>query len=661
MIALRRDEAVTRIKGYSEVLAPPEALSPAEFAERHRKLHPTYCAERPGPWDNSVFPWQPQVMNLAEEAIRTGKRGVAFMKAGQIGGTDAMINAGLWLKEYFPGPQLFMTSTEKVAAEFGRERFGPVILDMPPLRRKYIRNRRGDILTKRFVDGKIQLCGGQSIFNFQSTPYRVVTLDEVDSLAENLAGQGDPLKLAEVRTDSFSGQTLIIAYAHPTTDQRGVAKLFFNNSDQRRGFVKHGSCGGEFWLQWDHVRCTGEKNDPDSYCYACPQCGEVITDSERVAMIRGVQYRSVLPPEVARRKSWIGCHASQLYSPAKTIRSFAERWIDCGDDENARRVFYNKVLGEPYDLKVQKVDAESLRGLIVKKHRGNDPEFYSRGQVPPGVRFLTAGQDSRGSELHYCIWGWGLRRATDKTLHLCGWLIDWGVIKRKFSLEFYESEYHVFDDLIYRASFPSTVNSDRRYNVSQCGHDIGYKPTMLPIVRYCRNWPNRAIPVKGASVTATSASNAPYARWGSALKHRVAGQDVDDETSRHLQLNTFMLKTDLYGAMSPERKIEVEDKIGGESFGTRRVPLIMLPEDVEEEWIEQSKNEALSPGKRTKEIVWAKTGPNHYADCNTYARGMAYNLDPFQHGKTADEYREKRKAIRGGGIAGPGGADPAMG
>ena len=644
---------------YADILEPVEEMHPAEFAERYRVMHAVYCSERPGPWDNTVFPYQPHVMNMVEEAIRDGRRGIVLMKAGQIGGTDAMINGMLWLKEYFPGPQLFMSSTEKVASEFGRERFHHIIRDMEPLRKKYIPNKRGDILTKRFVDGKIQLSGGQSVFNLQSTPYRVVVIDELDSLAENLGGEGDPVKLAEVRTDSFTGQTLMIAYAHPTTSDRGSAKLYYENSDQRRGFVKH-DCGAEFYLQWEHVKPLNGEKDADGYRYVCPTCGAEISDAERAAMVRAVQYRSVLAPEVAKSKAWIGAHASQLYSPAKSIRSFALRWIDCGDDENAKRVFFNKVLGEPYDPKVQKVDIEAMRSLIVVKRRQNDPEFYLRGQVPPGVRFLTAGQDSRTVELHYAIWGWGLRRAVDKTVALCGWLIDWGCIKREYSINFTESEFHVFDELIYRRTFESTTG-DRTFNVMQGGHDIGYPPTQIPIIRYCRNWNNRAIPVKGASVDATSKSQQPYARWGTALKHKAGETAVEDSTSRHLLFNTYMLKTDLFGWIEAGKKLEIPDVSNGMEIGTRKVARLTLPEDVDELFMEQSKNESLVKGKRSNELVWEKTGPNHYADCNTYALGLAYNIDPFQKNQTVDEYRDRRKMIRPDPVTPRAGSDPAMG
>lgn len=628
---------------YADVLAPLPNLSPSAFAVAERVLHSVYCSERPGPWTNDVFPYQAPLMDMVQEAIRTGKRGVVYLKSAQGGGTDLAINGLLWLKAYYPGPQLFLTSKEEIAQEFGRERFESIIRDMPTLQARYMPNPHGDIQTKRFVDGKIHLSGGQSVLSLESIPYRFVGVDELDSLSENLGGKGDPLKLAEARTDSFTGSTLIIAYAHPTTRERGAARVYYQQSDQRRGFVRHG-CGAEFWLQWEHVKAENPK-DPEFYRYICPGCGRPVSDGERVAMVRAVEYRSTLAPAEAARRTWIGAHFSQLYYPGKTLRSIAERWVECGDDENARRVFVNKVLGEPYDPKVSEISTDTLRSLVCVKRRANDPEFYLRGQVPAGVRFLTAGQDSRTVELHYAIWGWGLRRATDGVVSLCGWLIDWGRVERAYSLSFSEAEFHVFDDLIYRRVFPA-VQGDRRFHVVQAGHDIGYEPTQIPIIRYCRSWPQRAIPIKGANIEATSHTTAPYARWGSALKWK-AGQEeaVEDVNSRQLLLNTFMLKTDWYGWTEPGRRIEVPDVTAeGELLGARKVARLTFPEDVADGFLRQSAAEVLGHGEKSNELIWKKTGPNHWADCNTYAYGIALNLDPFQGNQTAAEAERPKRA-----------------
>ena len=663
---------------FSAVLRPPPDETPAQFAEHHRVLHAIYCSENPGPWSNAHFPYQPDVMDVAQEAIETGKRGVVFMKAGQIGGTDCMINAQCWLKLHYPGPQLFMTSTDKVAIEFGRERFELILADMPPLAAKRITSVRGEILVKRFTDGKINLCGGQSVFNLQSSPYRIVVIDELDSLVADLGGTGDPLKLAEVRTDSFGGPTLILAYAHPTSKAQGAGKLYYTESDQRRGHIKH-SCGGEFWIDWFSpvvVQCKPRlegqtqqqaERDPDCYQFLCPHCGKPIGEEERVSMLRaGVRQKSVLPPEEAAKKRWIGVHASQLYTPAKPFRSFVERYIAAIGDDNAMRVFVNKVLGDVYEPKTKEIDESALRALMCVRRRERDPEFYSRKQVPPHVLFLTAGQDSRSTQFHFAIWGWGVREDLNQARHLCGWLIDWGEIAREYALTFTDAEYHVFDDLIYHRRLRSSLGR-RTYQVRACGHDIGYQPTQIPIVRYCRTFPGRAMPVRGAAETPTSASHADYVRLSHARKFKVGDTEAVDDPA--LLLNTYLLKTDFYGMI--DQRIEVPDMrlgpAGPERIGTRLVPRLNLPEDCGDLWFTHARNEYLGDGEKKGEKIWLHRGPNHLADCNTYAYALCLFFDPFAGNLTAAEHEQRENesgeaedADDGPGRGG-GGFDPAMG
>lgn len=621
-------------RGFIDAILPPEELSPSQFAAKHRILHKVYCSERPGPWPADAFPYQAHVMDAVERAIHEGKNGIVFMKGGQIGGTDAMINAMLWCKVYFPGPQLFMTSTEKVAVKFGRDRFHNIIKDMKPLRDKVIPGRTVALL-KRFTDGEIQLSGGQSVFNLQSNPFRVVGIDELDSLVEDLGESGDPVKLAEVRTDSFTGPTLIIAYAHPSTKDRGAAKLFYEQSDQQRGFVRH-ECNHEFYWQWDHIKPGSDPYDPDGYVYACPGCGSVLTDAERVYMTREtLHYKSVFPPEIAKKKIWAGVHASQGYSPSKTIRSFAVRWIasDCGKDDASAKVFVNKVWGEPYEKTLKESTVEEWRRQIVVPQHDKDSEAYRKGQVPPGVRFLTAGQDSREKEFHYCVWGWGLARTVKGATVLRRWLIDWDVCPRAEKNEVVmPDELNIFNSLIYERFYPTTYSADQ-FNVKECAHDTGWNPTA--IYEYCQQHEHRAIPIKGGADS--SLSTAKVWRASHAPKYELNGE-IRELSQPLIVFNTYALKLDWHGTF--DRRVEIVT-----AAGPRTVPLLSLPMDAadDEEWLKQASTEAMIPGKRKGEKIFTHKHANHFGDCNIYSYGLALKINPFQENETAEEAEEKEK------------------
>jgi phage terminase large subunit GpA-like protein len=298
-------------------------------------------------------------------------------------------------------------------------------------------------------------------------------------------------------------------------------------------------------------------------------------------------------------------------------------------------------LGECDEPKVKEVSLDALRSLRVVAHRAKDPEVFSRGQVPPWVLFLTAGQDSRDSQLHHCIWGWGVRQTTAGARLLCGALIEWAEILRPVkSNVFNEADYYIFDDLIYGRHFRCT-DGEKVFRVIGCAHDIGYEPTMVPLIRYCRRFPGRAIPAKGASLEASSACRADYIRMGQAKRHKIGDEEVFDDPS--LVINTFILKNNWYAWV--EQRIEVEDRIDGTVVGVRKVSRLALPEDVNDLWLTQSRNEKLSKNEKD-ELVWKKTGPNHIADCNTYAYAVALHYDPHTKNRTAEEYGQMRAARR---------------
>jgi hypothetical protein len=227
----------------------------------------------------------------------------------------------------------------------------------------------------------------------------------------------------------------------------------------------------------------------------------------------------------------------------------------------------------------------------------------------------------------------------DKTTALCCWLIDWGFVPRPFSPVFTESEYHVFDDIIYRRYFPSTT-SKRNFIVEQCGHDVADPPTRTPIHNYVWTWKGRAFPVRGAGETPSSAIRGDTLKWGTASAIKFRDEVIRDESTRPLILNTYTLKLDLYGWV--DQRIEVPDVQDGLFIGKRMVPLIHFPEDVSEDFVNQCASEYLTAGKRPGERVWKHKGPNHYADCWMMAYGMAHNLNIWQRGQTDEEANPPR-------------------
>ena len=400
----------------AETLRPPERLRPSVFAERYRVLREgtTFA---PGPWSNDVFPYLAPIMDAVAEAIETGKRGVVLMKSGQGGGSEAMINTFAWLRCLYSGPMLYLISKDELASEFSRERFSPMDETCAPLGRIALRGRaHGELLhVRRYATGKVVIRGGQSVLNLQSTPYRFVYVDEIDSLADELKSQGDPLAMAEIRTDAFPGETLIVAFGHPTTKERGAGRLYYEMSDQRRAHVDcPAGCGGVFWPRWEDVRAGEDADDAAGYRYVAPCCGSELSDAQRWLAARRTRQVSVLPPEEARKKPWIGLHFSQLLMPNKPLAFLAEKFIEARDDQPKLKVFWNKRQGDTHDQTIKEVAAEGVRAIAER-----DREIPAR-VLPQWCGLVTVGVDTQGSHFVYVVRAWGPGQASR--------LVDWGKV-----------------------------------------------------------------------------------------------------------------------------------------------------------------------------------------------------------------------------------------
>jgi len=283
-----------------------------------------------------------------------------------------------------------------------------------------------------------------------------------------------------------------------------------------------------------------------------------------------------------------------------------------------------------WEPKIQHTDLGQWRALVRLPRHTGDGEAYVLGQVPAPVRFLTAGQDSRASELHWSVWGWGLLRNVSDFPELVGWLVDCGIVRRQPTPTIEASDLAIFDQLLLDRAWPRADESAALY-LERAYFDSGWCP--LAVAEYVRTRA-RAYACKGDS--ADSATTRPFHRWGAPMRHRdQAGEEVCDPRNRPALLNTYALKTQWFG-MVPK----VFERPEPQDPHTR----ICLPQNVPEEFLEQSSSEFLTRDKTGRKRVWAHKGPNHFSDTNVYAYGAALDLNPFQKGATRAEATQRAQA-----------------
>ena len=111
---------------------------------------------------------------------------ISFMKAAQVGATEAGNNWIGFVIHHAPGPMLAVLPTVEMAKRTSRGRIDPLISDSRVLHERVNPARSRDagnsMLSKEFHGGILVLTGANSATGLRSMPARYIFLDEVDAL-----------------------------------------------------------------------------------------------------------------------------------------------------------------------------------------------------------------------------------------------------------------------------------------------------------------------------------------------------------------------------------------------------------------------------------------------------------------------------------------------
>jgi phage terminase large subunit GpA-like protein len=137
-------------------LAPDPALTVSQWADRHRVLSSRSASEA-GPYRTSRTPYMRGIMDALSP--RNPVQRVVFMKAAQVGATEAGNNWIGFCIHRAPGPFLAVQPTVELDKRLSQQRIDPLIEESPDLRALVMASRSRDsgntILGKRFPGGQL--------------------------------------------------------------------------------------------------------------------------------------------------------------------------------------------------------------------------------------------------------------------------------------------------------------------------------------------------------------------------------------------------------------------------------------------------------------------------------------------------------------------------
>ena len=593
-IDLGFDGAENVLRIWRRGVVPDPDLTVSEWADQHRWLSSRASAE-PGRWRTDRTPYLRAIMDALSPGHPAQR--ISFMKAAQVGATEAGNNWIGYVIHHAPGPILAVLPTLEMAKRTSRGRIDPLIDDSPALRERVkparARDAGNSMLSKEFPGGILVLTGANSATGLRSMPARYIFLDEIDAYPASADEEGDPVTLAEARTTTFAHRRKVFMVSTPTI--RGLSRIEreYEASDQRRYFVPCPHCGAMQWLQFDRLRWA--KGQPDTAAYHCEVCDKPIAEHHKTQMLEQGEWRATA---VSADPHSIGFHISALYSPLgwKSWAQIARGWLAAQGSEEMLRVARNTLLGETW---VESGDAPEWQRLADRR------EVFA-ASVPRLGLFLTAGADVQKDRIEVDVWAWGRG--------LESWLVEHIVIPGG------PEDPVCWDKLTALLGRTWTHESGAVMQISKLAIDTGYESPAVyawsRVVGY-----GQATPIKGVESfnRATPVSGPTY------VDATIGGKRLR-RGARLWTIAVSTFKSEIYRFLRLERPSDEDRALGVcDAPGT-----IHLPSWADTEWLKQLVAEQLVTVRNKRGFAhqeWQKMRERNEAiDCRVYARAAAWIL-----------------------------------
>lgn len=460
-----------------DALLPPSRISVAEHAAQHRWVKSSTGGhlER---WDPGHAPYLVEPMEaLTQDGVAT----VAVVGPAASGKTVVAENWLLQTMHADPAELLWYLPTEPLADSYVKGRIEPMLEAHDKLL-GHLRYGRDSVGFKRFRGGRAEFLAFTHSNLINKHVSRIVA-DEFDAYD---AALGDPLVLLNARRQAAGAEGRLLLISHPDLGlplsmprerQRGIMAPYAD-SDRRTWWWACPHCNGYSSPNPGtarHMALWAPEDAPLDVVEAearlvCPLCGAHIEDGARRAMNatgRWVAIGEEIDEEgrVAGQRRpnriagfWIVGAMSPFNEGIGVLarrRAAAEREAAVSGDWRSLHQVVVKTLGEPFapPARLGSVDAAALAERAETDLR--------LGEVPEGVRFLTAWADAQGNRWEWLVRGWGEGGAS--------WVVHREVVPGDPA-----ASPHEWDALLAKlreTTFPLADGSGRRMRIRAAGFD----------------------------------------------------------------------------------------------------------------------------------------------------------------------------------------------
>ena len=436
---------------------------------------------------------------------------------------------------------------------------------------------RSHTLELQFDGMYLTISGANSPSSLASKAIKYLFLDEVDKYPGASKKEADPISLAKERVKTFRNRKVYLT-STPTISEGQIWKSLMAADVEKHYFVPCPHCGEMIELKFKQIKFPeGEggmtaSDRADQTVYVCQECGSIITDYHKDAMLRHGRWQIVRESNAAHKK--VGYWINTLYSPFVLFSEIVKEFLDSKDDPEKLQNFVNSWLAEPWEDTKLKTSADT-----VMERQTSLPELF----VPAWAKLLTGGVDVQETCLYWTVRAWGNYITSQNIAH--GQVASWAEIERIMNLSYEKPD-------------------GERLVPSLCLIDSGYDADST--YDFCADNADWAMPCKGAS---------------NSMRPHFKLSKINRADTKAFGMNLVMVDGDKYKDMIAAR---MKKQNGRGAW--------MVYKGCDMEYAEQVTTEHkvnVKVGARTVQRWKPKHShaDNHFLDCEVYALAAADLLD----------------------------------
>jgi phage terminase large subunit GpA-like protein len=561
-------------------LMPPPAIDLLDWAERTIVIPD---GAFPGPFNRRLFPFFDDVLRALSPSDPC--RFVTLVSSAQCGKTTIGNIFCIGMLSLGRGTFAVIHPNEDNATRWSKMKLSPLMASTPGVREQFparTRDSLASILYKERRDGlsRLLITGAASPASLSQ-----ITVDNQiqDDLAKFEASPaGDPEQMAESRSRAVADAKIFKISTPLDLPGCRVTRAFLDGS-QELPFVPCPHCGEMQVLEWDNMLAGLDLDHPEDAHFSCVECGGVIEEHHRPAMLAGFQWRAQNPSAMKHHRSfWIW----SAYSYLQTWEQIAREYIKTHGDPSGEQTFMNDTVGKAYEVQGTGRPWEELKARAAKSN-------YQRGVVPQGGLVLTLGIDCQLDRIEWVALAHGrqFRR----------YVVDYGTITKHIS----EPDCQQNIDALMSRTW-----------VNYCGHEMPVSLTAIDanystddVLAYAHRYPSsKLIAVRGSSGDAapriSRIRRERNEKKGTPLKY----------SNRFFNLGVNQFKFSLY------RDLQKDDRLAPGYFS--------FPTGCEDRFFQELVSETRIAKKIGGQIVWrwekvADRQANEVLDACIYATAAA--------------------------------------